>query len=58
MSIAGYAIEKEIERFQEKNANVASKRVKSNASALALSSDSNIDEVNNAKVLSVINSIS
>ena len=48
--IAGYAIEKEIERLQQKNVNVAIKRVKSNAPALALSSDSNIDEVNHAKV--------
>ena len=43
--IAGYAIEKEIERLQQKNVNVAIKRVKSNAPALALSSDSNIDKV-------------
>ena len=48
--IAGYVIEKEIERFQQKNVNVAIKRVKSNAPALALSSDSNIDEVNHTKV--------
>jgi hypothetical protein len=51
LSIEGYATPKEIERFQEKNVNVAIKRVKSNAPALALSSDSNIDEVNHAKVL-------
>ena len=49
--ITGYAAPKEIERFQEKNVNAASKRVKSNASALSLSSDSYIDEVNHAKVL-------
>ena len=36
---------------KKKNVNVAIKRVKSNASALAISSDSNIDEVNHAKVL-------
>ena len=41
-----------------KKHNVAIKRVKSNASALAISSDSNIDEVNHTKVLSAINSIS
>ena len=45
-----YATPKEIERFRQKNTNVAIKRVKSNAQALALSSDSNIDEVNHAKV--------
>ena len=43
---------------RKKNVNVAIKQVKSNASALALSSDSNFDEVNLAKVLSTINSIS
>ena len=37
-------------KISAKNTNVAIKRVKSNASALALSSDSNIDEVNHAKV--------
>ena len=42
-------IEKEIKRFQEKH-NVAIKRVKSNALVLALSSDSNTDEVNYTKV--------
>ena len=42
-------IEKEIEMFRKKH-NVAIKRAKSNAQALALSSDSNIDEVNHAKV--------
>ncbi len=39
---------------RKKNVNVASKRVKSNASALALSSDSNIYEVNHAKVKKII----
>ncbi|MBR5783855.1 MAG: hypothetical protein IKY43_01645 [Bacteroidales bacterium] len=33
-------------KISVKNVNVAIKRVKSNASALAISSDSNIDEVN------------
>jgi hypothetical protein len=41
---------KKIERFRQKNANVAFKQAKSNALALAISSDSNIDEVNHAKV--------
>ena len=45
---------KKIERFRQKNANVAIKRVKSNALALALSSDSNIDEVNNIKDAKVL----
>ena len=54
MSIARYATQKEIERFRQKNVNVAIKRVKSNALALALSSDSNIDEVNNAKHAKVL----
>ena len=47
--IAGYATPKEIERFRKKH-NVAIKRAKNNASALALSSVSNIDEVDHAKV--------
>ena len=38
-------------KIPRKNVNVAIKRVKSNAPALDLSSDSNIDEVNHAKVL-------
>ena len=37
-------------KISAKNTNVAIKRVKSNAPALAISSDSNIDEVNHAKV--------
>ena len=37
-------------KISAKSTNVAIKRVKSNAPALALSSDSNIDEVNHAKV--------
>ncbi len=37
-------------KISAKKRNVAIKRVKSNASALAISSDSNIDEVNHAKV--------
>ena len=37
-------------KIPRKNVNVAIKRVKSNAPVLALSSDSNIDEVNLAKV--------
>ena len=40
---------KKIERFRQKNANVAIKRAKSNALALAISSDSNFDKVNYAK---------
>ena len=36
--------------FGEKHKRRRIKRVKSNASALAISSDSNIDEVNHAKV--------
>ena len=50
-----------LKKKQKDFGNVAIKRVKCNALALALSSDSNIDEVNNAKhakVLSAINSIS
>ena len=39
-----------LRKIPRKNVNVASTRVKSNASALALSSDSNFDEVNHAKV--------
>ena len=45
-------------KIPRKNANVAIKRVKSNAPALALSSDSNIDEVNHAKVLLLHDNIS
>ena len=45
-------------KIPRKNVNVAIKRVKSNASALALTSDSNIDEVNHAKVLFFIRSTS
>ena len=44
-----YATPKEIERFRKKH-NVAIKRAENNASALALSSVSNIDEVDHAKV--------
>ena len=39
-----------VRKISAKNTNVAIKRVKSNAPALAISSDSNIDEVNHAKV--------
>jgi len=45
--IAHYAQSKESRNL---SSNVAIKRVKSNALALALSSDSNIDEVNNVKL--------
>ena len=45
---AGHAIEKN-RKISAKNANVAIKRAKSNALALAISSDSNFDKVNYAK---------
>ena len=43
-----------LKKKQKDFGNVAIKRVKSNALALALSSDSNIDEVNNAKHAKVL----
>ena len=46
--IAGHAIEKN-RKISAKKRNVAIKQAKSNALALAISSDSNFDEVNNAK---------
>ena len=42
-----------MKKKQKDFGNVAIKRVKSNALALALSSDSNIDEVNNVKYAKV-----
>ena len=47
-----------LKKKQKDFSNVAIKRVKSNALALALSSDSNIDEVNNAKHAKVLKAIS